>query len=216
MGQEFGTVVEEEWTTPPLFGLPGSMRRVKTFISGDNLRREEADSSQFVVVRSDLGKAWLLRPKSKTYFEMDKETLQGLATMALMLFGIGIDPETGKPSIPESLFVETGRRQTLDSWTCREVLLRRSTGRPVILWLGEGLKPGLYTGILKNLMGSSADAYGSFFAQLDGLGGYPVLVEAGFGNRRFSQRLISVETKAVSKSLFELPKGYRRLESLEP
>jgi len=213
-GQKSGYIIEEEWTTPPLFGMPGNTRMVKTWIAEDKMRRDEADSSQIVLIRPDLGKLWMIRPKTKSYIEMDRETLQGLSMMAVMVFGIGIRPETGKPAIPDSLFMKTGKEMRIGSWNCREIQVRRQKGRSVVIWIsGEtGLESGLYTNMLKKLMGPAASDYEAFFRQLDTLDGYPVLVESGMGGRKLTQKLIGVRSQPIPDSVFEIPKGYRKAE----
>ncbi len=214
-GQKSGYIIEEEWTTPPLFGMPGTTRLVKTTIAGGKIRRDEADSSQIVLIRPDLGKLWMIRPKEKSYLEMDRETLQGLSMMAVMVFGIGISPETGKPIIPDSLFMKTGKEMWIGSWKCREILVRRPQGRAVSIWVsGEtGLEPGVYTEILKKLMGPAASDYKAFFRQMDTLDGYPVLIESGMGGKKLTQKLIGVRSQPISDTVFEIPKGYRKAES---
>jgi hypothetical protein len=216
-GQNSGTVIEEEWTLPALFGMPGSVRKVKTTLSDGLMRRDESDSSQIVIIRPDLGRLWLLRPKSKSYIEMDKETLRGLSMMAVMLFGIGIDAGTGKPHVPDSLFTPTGRETRIGAWLCGEVRVRRP-GSPAMVWISRetGLDSRAYASVLKSLMGPAWTDYGSFFRQLDALGGYPVLIEAGSGNRKISQKLIGARKETVPESFFRIPSGYRKAESAEP
>lgn len=211
-GQDSTVTIEEMWTTPPIFGMPGSTRKVQTRVSRNKIRRDEADSSQIVLIRADLGKLWMMRPKDRTYMEMDRGTLQGLSMMALMLFGIGIDPETGKPSVPDSLLLKTGRQNQIGSWTCEEVRVRSRTGRTIILWMspGTGLESGFYGRILKSLMGDMASDYQAFFKQLDALNGYPVLIESGAGGKVFSQKLIGVRKESASESDFEVPKGFKK------
>lgn len=215
-GQDSTYTIEEMWTTPPIFGMPGNTRKVQTRISQNKIRRDEADSSQIVLMRADLGKLWMVRPKDRTYMEMDRETLQGLSMMALMLFGIGIHPETGKPSIPDSLFLKTGKQSRIGSWNCEEVRVRSGAGRTIVLWMSPetGLESGFYGRILKSLMGDYASDYGAFFKQLDALSGYPVLIESGAGGKVFSQKLISVRKEIVPESVYEVRKGYKKLDGM--
>jgi hypothetical protein len=217
-GQNPGTVIEEEWTMSPMFGMPGSVRKVKTTLSAGRMRRDEMDSSQTVLLLPDLGKLWLLRPKTKTYIEMDRETLRGLSMMAVMLFGIGMDAETGKPLIPDSLFTMTGNEKPIGPWICSEVRVRRPQGNPIMVWISRntGLDSGQYASVLKNLMGPAWSDYKAFFRQLDALGGYPVLIEAGSGNRKICQRLTDVRMDTVFESFFRVPAGYKKVESVDP
>jgi hypothetical protein len=218
--QNAATVIEEQWTMPPMFGMPGSVRKVTTTLSNGWMRRDEMDSSQTILIRPDLGKLWLLKPKTGTYIEMNRETLRGLSMMAVMLFGIGVDAETGKPVVPDTLFRNTGRQMRIGPWQCSEVLagVQRQAKNPVTMWISRepGLDSRQYALILKSLMGPSSSDYKAFFLQLNALDGYPVFIEAGSGSRRISQKLTGVRNVSAPESFFRVPKGYRKAESDEP
>ena len=111
--------------TPPIFGMGGSASLTKTWIADDYLRRDEQANNQTTLIRPDLGRIWMINHADTTYSEISQELFQGLAMMGLMMFGVTTDTITGKPIIPDPLFVHTSRTRHIGEWTCYEITTKK-------------------------------------------------------------------------------------------
>lgn len=220
--QERGYIIEEETTTPPLFGIPGGTGLTKTWMTKDKLRRDEGGKEQTTIIRSDIGKIWLIDHSDTTYNEMSRETFQGLAMMGLMMFGVTTDSATGKPIIPDPLFQRTGRAKKVQDWTCHELVVGSREGffgkmvERFSMWVSRetGLEQGLYGRMMKKMMGELGGEYESFFRQLEEIDGYPVLVETKAMGLEMIQKLKKFERCPIPASVFELPEGYKKINGL--
>jgi len=216
-----GYVIQEETRMPPMFGEEGRTYIIKTWMTEDKLRRDEGERGQTTIIRSDLGKIWVIDHADTTYSELTQEMFQGLAVMGLMMFGVTLDSVTGKPIIPDPLFKKTGRRKSIGNWDCHEVVLSGGEAGlwnglidPVVMWVSgnTGLEKGLYGRLMRRMMGELGEEYDAFFKQLDTMEGYPVLLETRAMGIVVGQELKSVERLAVSSSVFNLPAGYRKVD----
>ena len=121
--QKQGTFIEEEITSPPIFGMSGENSLAQTWILGDKVRRDEEDKRQTTIIRSDLGKIWILNQSDTTYREVSQEMFQGLAMIGLMMFGVTFDSLTGEPIVPDPLFRETGNNRQIGKWNASEYVV---------------------------------------------------------------------------------------------
>ena len=216
-----GYVIQEETRMPPMFGEEGKNHIIKTWMMKDKLRRDEGERGQTTIIRSDLGKIWVIDHADTTYSELTQEMFQGLAVMGLMMFGVTLDSVTGKPIIPDPLFKKTGRQKSIGNWDCHEVVLSGGeTGlwngliEPVVMWVSgnTGLEKGLYGRLMRRMMGELGEEYDAFFKQLDALDGYPVLLETKAMGVVVGQELKSVERYTIPLSVFDLPAGYQKVD----
>ncbi len=220
-GQETGLVLTETVKTPPLFGYPAKTRRVKTWIRGDRLRRDEGERSRTILVLPDSENAWLINHRDSTITPILPETLQGLSMLGIGMFGIASDSVSGKPVIPPGIFQRTGRSRLVNGWRAEEVLVQ--PGGPRVsapaapapgtsLWISEeaGLDIGVYLDVLKRMMGPFYEDYAPLMVQFRQLKGYPVLIQGSLMGMEISQTLDAVERTEIPDAAFQWPVGYKR------
>jgi hypothetical protein len=217
--QKQGTYIEEEITSPPIFGMSGENSLTQTWILDDKIRRDEAGKCQTTIIRSDLGIIWILNQSDTTYREVSQEMFQGLAMIGLMMFGVTFDSLTGAPIVPDPLFRKTGGTRQIGKWNAHEyVVAQKGEGsvpnsmKRLSLWLSRdaGLDPKIYSRMIRKMFGDLGSDYDGFFKQLDFLEGYPVLVETQMMGMEMQQKLVRIEIRDIPLSIFELPKGYKR------
>jgi hypothetical protein len=215
---EQGYYIEEEVTTPPIFGLPKNAHLTRTWITNTQLRRDEGDKRQTLLIDTQHNEAWLVRHQDSTLIKMDMTTFQGLALMTMMMFGVTYDTLTGEPVIPDSIFYQTGRKSRIGDWNCKEVIVHRQHpdparkgNQPVVMWvtITYGTNRSLYASILKAMMGPLASQYTSFFDQLERLGGYPAELYTRAMGMEITQKLQILESRDIPESIFHIPSGYR-------
>ena len=215
---QMGYYIEEETIMPPIFGS-GEKTLTVTYMTENKLRRDEEDELQTTIIRSDLGKIWLIDHTDKSYRELSPEVFQGMAVLGLMMFGVTFDSATGKPRIPDPLFRKTGRKKLVGNWECHEVVVQKGAGirgivEPAVIWVSEdtGLKMELYSRMMRRLMGDLGKEYDAFFRQLEALDGYPVLMESRAMGAVVGQALKKVEEQSMPSSVFTLPEGYKKVD----
>ncbi|MFC1570144.1 hypothetical protein ACFL4L_07910 [bacterium] len=215
---EQGYYIEEQVTTPPIFGLPKQTHVTKTWITKSQLRRDEGDKHQTLLIDTQQDQAWLLQHYDSTLMKMDMATFQGLALMSMMMFGVTYDTLTGDPVIPDSIFYQTGRKSRIGDWNCKEVIVQRRQpnparkgNQPVVMWVttNSTSNQSLYASILKAMMGPMAKQYASFFNQLERLGGYPAELHTRAMGMEITQKLQILEARDIPESMFIVPSGYR-------
>ncbi len=217
--QNQGVILEEESVTPPVFGMSGSRSVTKTWIAGDRIRRDEEAGNQTTIIRPDLGRIWMIDHADTTYTEMTQEMFQGLAMMGLMMFGVTTDTLTGKPIIPDPLFIRTGRTRNIGEWTCYEIRTPKSEEgllgmiQAFSMWVGRdtGLDGVFYGNLMRKMMGDLGGDYDVFFDQLEQIEGYPVLIETTVMGTELFQELKKIEHDFIPDSVFELPAGYKKV-----
>lgn len=214
LSQTNGYYLEEETTTPPMFGLPGSTFLSKTWITQDNYRRDNGDNHQSIVLHSKAGQAFIVQHESKTVSVIDKETMQGMAMMAVMLFGVEMDSLTGLPIVPDPLFIQTDRQRRVGDWEAREYVVQKKNGGRVTFWVssGPGVDGHLYSRLLSVMMGDRAKDYQKLFDQIDQLPGYPVFIETSAFGKQVLQQLKKVERLPIKEEVFDPPKGYKKID----
>lgn len=218
--QTQGVILEEESVTPPVFGMSGSRSITKTWIAGDRIRRDEEASSQTTIIRPDLGRIWMIHHTDTTYTEITQELFQGMAMMGLMMFGVTTDTLTGKPIIPDPLFVRTGRMRNIGEWTCYEIRIPKGEGgllgmiQTFSMWISRdtGLDGTFYGNLMRKMMGDLGRDYDAFFDQLEQIEGYPVLLETTVMGKELFQELKKIEYDFIPDSVFELPAGYIKVD----
>lgn len=218
LSQTQGYYIEEEVTSPPIFGMEGQSTLTRTWILHDKIRRDEGDKFRTTIIRSDLGKIWIMNHSDTTYNEVSQEMFQGLAMIGLMMFGVTYDSLTGAPIIPDPLFQKTHRTSKIGEWNAHEVtVIQRGEGqlansvKQMSLWISKdtGLDSRIYSSMMRKMFGDLGNEYDDFFRQLESLEGYPVLVETRMMGMDMKQKLIKTEKRFIPLSLFEIPKGYR-------
>lgn len=215
-----GYYLEEMTEMPAVFGMGGGKAVTKTWITSRNLRRDDGNNKQTTIIQSDPDRIIIMDHSDTTYTELTSETFQGLAIMGLMMFGIQYHPETGKPQIPDPLFKKTGKRQKIGQWMCDERILKAIDGQAgntvqrFSMWVGADMDitGGLYSRIIRKLMGDPGQDYQSFFSQLEQLQGYPVYISTIIMGRTVSQMLIRYEYRNIPDSNFTIPPSYRKKE----
>ncbi len=219
---EQGYYLEEEVTTPPLFGLPGQKHITKTWLTSTRLRRDEGDKQQTLIIDTGDSQAWLVQHSDSTILPMDMSTFQGLGLMTLMMFGVTYDTLTGEPVIPDSIFYRTGRRMKVRNWICEEVMIQRRSPnpenqgkRPILMWVtaDTAIDQPIYASILKKMMGPLVGQYASFFRQVEHLPGYPAEFYTRAMGMEITQKLILIDKREIPDSVFRLPAGYRKQTS---
>ena len=82
------------------------------------------------------------------------------------------------------------------------------------MWVGEetGITGGLYSRIVRKLMGDPGQDYQSFFDQLTRIQGYPVYISTVVMGRTVSQMLVRYEYGDISDTYFTIPASYRKKE----
>lgn len=218
-----GYILEEETTMPPVFGMSDKISITKTWMTKNKMKRNEGAKNQTTILRSDIGKIWLIDHSDTTYTELSREMFQGLAMMGLMMFGVTVDSVTGDPIIPDPLFKRTGRKRNIGDWNCFEVVAGGGKGgfvngmiEPVVMWVSgdTGIEKDLYGRLMRQLMGGLGEKYDSLFRQIEDLGGYPVLIEIKAMGFKMVQKLKSAERCSLPDSVFSLPEGYKKKEGL--
>jgi hypothetical protein len=217
--QKRGTYIEEEIASPPIFGMSGENSLTRTWILNDKIRRDEEGKQQTTIVRSDLGKIWIINHNDSTYREVTQEMFQGLAMIGLILFGVTFDSLTGEPVVPDPLFRKTGNTRQIGKWNAREyVVVPKGEGsipnsmKRLSLWCSReaGLDSKIYSRMMRKMFGDLGNGYDGFFRQLEAMEGYPVLVETRMMGMEMKQKLIGVEMRNISLSLFDITKGYKK------
>ena len=217
--QKQGYYIEEEMTSPPIFGMAGENTLTRTWILDDKIRRDEEDKLQTTIIRSDLGQIWIINHRDTTYREVSQEMFQGLAMIGLMMFGVTFDSLTGEPIVPDPLFQKTGSTRQIGKWSAREyVVVPKGEGsipnsmKRLSLWLSRdaGLDSRIYSRMMRKMFGDLGSDYDDFFRQLESMEGYPVLVETRMMGMEMKQKLIGIEERNIPLSLFDIPKGYKK------
>jgi len=215
---EHGYYIEEEVTTPPLFGLPKQTHVTKTWLTNTQLRRDEGDKHQTLLIDTRKNEAWMIRHRDSTVIKLDMATFQGLALMSMMMFGVTYDTLTGEPVIPDSIFYQTGRTGRIGIWNCREVVVHRrhpdparQGSYPVVMWMTTDAisERSIYASLLKSMMGPLAHQYRAFFEQLERLGGYPAELHTKAMGMEITQKLKMIEARNIPPSVFTKPAGYK-------
>lgn len=221
--QELGYYLEEENTTPAIFGMRGGPSLTRIWITPDKLCREEGSKRQTTIIRSDLEKIWLIDHSDTTYTELSHDMVQGLAMMGLMMFGVTADSLTGAPVVPDPLFTKTGQMKMIDSWSCEEFVVAKAAEgsignmiERVGLWisLNTEVPPDFYSQMMRRLMGELGSEYDDLFRQIEALQGYPVLIETRAMGHTVTQTLKHVDQREIPQYKFELPKGYKEKAGL--
>jgi hypothetical protein len=219
LSQTQGCYIEEEVTSPPIFGTESQNTLTQTWILEDKIRRDEEAKLQTTIIRSDLGKIWLINHSDTTYREVSQEMCQGLAMIGLMMFGVTYDSLTGVPIIPDPLFHKTYRTSKIGEWIAHEFTIsQRGKGqlansvKRMSLWISKdtGLDSKIYSRMMRKMFGDLGSDYDDFFRQLESLEGYPVLVETRMMGMEMKQKLIKTERRPIPMSLFEIPKEYKK------
>ena len=217
--QKQGTYIEEEMTSPPIFGMSGENSLTRTWILNDKIRRDEESKGQTTIIRSDLGQIWIINHRDTTYQEVSREMFQGLAMIGLMMFGVTYDSLTGEPIVPDPLFQKTGGTRQIGKWNAHEyVVVPKGEGsipnsmKRLSLWFSRdvGLDSKVYSRMMRKMFGDLGSDYDSFFKQLESMEGYPVLVETRMMGMEMKQKLIRIEERTIRLSLFDIPKGYKK------
>ena len=203
----------EEEIRYPAPGEPGDYIMIrKSWYAGDKMRKEE-DWLGITIARFDLGKFYILEPRSKTYFEVSAEVLRQYSSAGLKAFGAREDA-AGKLYFPEDLFVRTETTKTIGHWLCYQVITNpkyRSPEEPYcVLWYSSEVDfpVQLFGKQLKNLMGDSPEVQG-LFDRLTRFEGYPVRSEAHGLSSIATTTLYKMERRTnLDPSLFEVPKDY--------
>lgn len=215
---EQGYYIEEEVTTPPLFGLPRQTHHTQTWITDTRLRRDEGDKNQTLLIDTENNNAWLVRHQDSTLLKMDMTTFQGLALMSMMMLGVTYDTLTGEPIIPDSIFYRTGREGRIGKWPCEEVIVHRRDrdsarkgSQPVVMWVTKQpvSDDPLYASVLRAMMGPLVQRYDAFFEQLERLGGYPAALNTRAMGMEIRQKLVKLEARDIDPGIFKLPPGYQ-------
>ncbi len=217
-GQIKCLVIKERTQTPPIFGMSGKLENTKTWIAEDRIRRDDGSGSS-KIIRLDKGIMWIVNNNDSSYTELTNDEFQGMAVMALMMYGITFDTLTGEVIIPEPLFKKTGRRGEINGYKCFEVVpsnmdQKSSFIKGITMWISSdtGLDPGLFADILRKTLGGLGDEYKSFFSQIEALGGYPVRIETKALGRVVTQDFQGHEKQTVPADFFDVPKEYKKKE----
>jgi len=212
------TVIRERTQTPPIFGMSGKLENTKTWIFEDKIRRDDGRGSS-KIIRLDKGLMWIVNNRDSSYTELSKDEFQGMAVMALMMYGITFDTLTGKVIIPDPLFKKTGKRGEVNGYKCFEVVPTKMSQKSsfikgITMWISPdtGLEPELFADILKKTLGGMGDDYNSFFKQIEELGGYPVRIETKALGRVVTQDFQGYQKETVPANFFNIPDGYKKKE----
>jgi hypothetical protein len=217
--QTQGYYIEEEIESPPIFGTAGERTLTKTWLLEGQMRRDEEGKSQTTIVRSDLGKIWMINHGDTTYREISREMFQGMAMIGLMMFGVTYDSLTGAPIVPNPLFRKTGSTRQIGTWNADEyVVARKGEGsipgsmKRLSLWLSRdaGLNPVIYSRMIRKMFGDLGSDYDPFFRQLESMEGYPVFIETQILGMEMQQKLVRIEKREIPLSIFDVPEGYQK------
>jgi hypothetical protein len=215
--QKAGYYLEEETTTPPIFGLPGSTFISKTWITPENYRRDNGDANQSIYLHTKSAQASIVRHENKTISVMDRETMQGMAMIAVMLFGVEMDSATGLPIIPDPLFIPTNRQRMVGEWNALEYAVQKKNGGRVVFWVSSdpGVSGRLYSRLLSVMMGDRAKQYQKLFDQINQLPGYPVFIETSAFGKQVLQKLKKIDKLQIPDAVFDPPKAYKKIDLTE-
>ncbi len=190
---------------------PAKDSQVRTWISGDRLRRDDGDQS--VIFRPDLKLLYLVDHESKTYSELAlpidlrKMMPPGSEAMADQI------AEGMKLTVQVTAKDETRK---VNQWNTKryDVAVQSAMGMKIAttLWVSKEVDGYASMNRLAAAMASLQPGSAAWVRELEAIDGYPVLQEssvdalgAKFGTR---EELVSVETKDAPAGTFEPPAGY--------
>lgn len=186
--------------------------QVKTWVSGDKLRRDDGDQS--VIFRPDLKLVYLVDHDAKTYSELalpidlKKMMPPGSEAMADQI------AEGMKVTVQVTAKDDTRK---VNQWNAKryDVAVQSAMGMKIntTLWVSKEVEGYAAMNRLAAAMASLQPGSAAWVRELERIDGYPVLQEsqvdalgAKFGTR---EELVSVETKAAPAGSFEPPAGYK-------
>lgn len=202
---EDGIYMEQKVTTPPIMGQPARESISKTWSADDRLRQE--GDREITIMRFDLGKVWSIMPERNTYFEMTTEEMKQLAKMGMAMLQ---DPQM-KISMKKS-----GKTKKIKDWNCYEVVIE-SAMLTQNMWLTNDLpyKKNDFYKVFKN-MPEFEELAKAFYNQKE-MDGFPVYTETTMNmmgqSFKSSSELIKVSKEKIDASVFELPKGIKKVEN---
>ena len=186
----------------------------KTWLAPSMLRKEQGRSGSVTIVRKDLDLIWVLDPRKKSYFELTSKTLEEMGRQSMGAFMTATDED------PSGWLERTGRHKMVGDWKSYEVRMedRPMPGLILQMWLSEAIP--IPRELRDQLSGSLFGGTGPAAKLLEGLRelpGYPVEINLTMrlGTQRVSvtQRVTRVEEVEVDPKRFELPDGFKQVDS---
>lgn len=190
----------------------------KTTIAGARLRRESSQRPAALVLDAEKGEMIALELDAKRYFRLGATELADSDAPGPMMDGIVVGPRGAH--VPEHVFTETGKHETISDWDAREVQLAGSGRERTTWWVAEppeGISADLYRGIVERVFSRKGSRWAPYFEQRRALQGFPVRTVIEFptpgGTARTVLTVTRIEHTDVPDSVFEVPPDFVELPS---
>ena len=217
-----GYVVTEEVQTPG-----GQTQRKVTYLSETAQRSEAPEGTALLVLKNADLKLYQIDDKARVVKDSS-----ALAPMMLMAYTVFLDRGAdGKPQIRPDFATATDETKPVGKWTARKVVTR-PMGTTAYGWYtkdspemigADRMRMKFFTTATESFMKprlSSPQAVKEvatinklvteFSEKMIHDYGAPVMTEIGVGSGRMAEtRVVSVESRDIPESLFELPEGYK-------
>lgn len=184
---------------------------MKIWFTPDRMRIEQPfGGGTIVIVRSDLGKIWILSSAAKTCMEQSLEAMKASAATAAAMMGgdkMQVDLKA------------TGNTKKIGDWNCQEHLLSVTGGLPITMqiWASPDVKvdPALYSKMTE-AMGSNP-MMGPLTEKIKTIQGYPVqtVTKTALGSQvvESSTTVQKISMDKIDASVFEVPEGYTKVDA---
>ena len=213
--QEPDIYMEEKFETPAMGNQPAVNGIMKTWISGDKLRKQDPTGGQIIIYRGDLGKVYIVSPLQKAYVEMPMAEITRIAEQTLQMYV----PSTGQ----QELYKPTGKTKQIGKWSTSEVEVVSGQSMPGIeskttMWVAKGssFEKSVLRRIFETSLGKNfSPQVTKMLDKLSALEGYPVQMTTtttAQGKTYTSMvTLLKMEKQKVDPAKFEIPDDYTKV-----
>lgn len=224
-----GYVVTEEVQTPG-----GKTMKKVTYLSATAQRSEDPERAALMVLKNADLKLYQIDEKAKVVKDSS-----ALAPMMLMAYAVFLDRDAaGKAQVRPDFVTATDETKPVGNWTARKVVTK-PMGMTTYGWYTKDspemigadrmrtkfftaatesfMKPRLGSPEAVKEMATINKLVTEFSEKMIHDYGAPVMTEVGIGNgRTAATRVVSVESRDIPDSVFELPKGYKIEDGAPP
>jgi len=203
--------IEQNVEMPAMAGQPPTQMLVKIWFTPDKMRIDQPlGGGTTVIMRTDLGKMWIINNASKTYMDRSLEDAKSAAASAAAMMGGDKMQVEVKP---------TGATKKIGDWNCQEYDLSVKGGTPLSMriWATPDvtIDPQLYAK-MSEAMGSNP-MMTSLTDKIKSIPGYPIqsimTMTMGGQELQSTSTIQKISQEKIDPSVFELPAGYTKVEA---
>ena len=191
----------------------------KTWFTKDKFRREQGTEGRVTIGCLDKGLFWIIDLTDSTYSELNLAVIRQMSILSVGMMGPQIDAN-GQLKVPDDLYIKTGEKTKIGQWNTEKVVLNENYTKSGLIqnfamWISPDteIPSGLYSGLMKNILG---DPNGELKKLLDlwgGLRGYPIRVEIQAMGYTTITTTTKIERRKAPEGIFDLPEGMTEVTS---